>query len=290
MAFERKWDVVPPVLFTANGGQFGLVTVADTAGFRVKQSAYILANGLPALPCQVKVVLSPTALVVGYVDDQIANWKKLNISAYTVAADAAIGAQEQNKNNITIQDIEKATYEADPVVAIRTINVDQYGDFYTDANPLPVSFEGSVSIGAVEVKGTNGNFIEPNSDGSINVIVESSSATSTPVNTYNQIVAVPSGATTQLVSYTVPVGNTAVLQRSVVSGENIARYDLLINGTIQDTVRTMFGANLTERFDFTGSGPGGLELNAGDIVTVQVLHNRPTAGDFNARIQVLLIS
>lgn len=287
MAFERKWAVVPPQAFTANGGQWGLVTVADTAGFRVKQSAYILSNNLPPLPVQVKVVLSPTQLVVGYIDNQIANWPKINLLPYLVANAAAIGAQEQDKNKIGVDDITKAVYEADPVVAIRTTGVDQYGDFYTSENPLPVEFEGAISIGAVEVKGTNGNFLEPNADGSINVVVESTSSINVVVNTYNQVVAVPSGATTQLVSYTVPIGKTGILQRSGVSGENIARYDILINGVIQDTIRTMFGGDLTQSFDFTDGIGFGLPLNSGDVVTVQVLHNRPYTGDFNARVQVL---
>lgn len=173
MAFERKWPVVPPQAFTADGGEWGLVTVANTAGFRVKQSAYLLAVGLEALPVQVKVVLSPTQLVVGKIDNQIANWPRLDIRAFTVLNNASIGAQEQDKNKITNEDIQKAVYEADPVVALRTIGVDQYGNFYTPENPLPVDFEGSISIDTVKVIGTNGNIVEPNEDGSLNTVEQS---------------------------------------------------------------------------------------------------------------------
>jgi hypothetical protein len=171
MAFERKSGVVPPQLFTADGDQWGLVTVADTAGFRVKQSAYIITNNLPALPVQVKVVLSPTQLVVGHIDNQIANWSKINLLPYLVSNAAAIGAQEQDKNKITNEDIQKAAYEADPVVALRTVDVDQYGNFYTLNNPLPVEIEGSITLGEVEIKGSpSGNLLDINSDGSIKTI------------------------------------------------------------------------------------------------------------------------
>lgn len=292
MAFERKTVSVPPIAFTANGGQFGEVTVADTAGFRVKASAYLTATGLPSLPVQIKIVLSPTTLIVGYIDNQIANWKKLNISAYTVANGAKIGQEWQDKNKITNEDIQKTVYEADPVVALRTIGVDQYGNFYTPNNPLPVAIEGTISIGTVEVKGTNGNFIEPNPDGSLNVVIENAPTSSvTVVNTYNEVVGVPAGSTVTLVSYTIPIVSSAFLQRAAFSGENIARYDIFINGVPQDTARTMFGGDLTGNFDFTtGNNSGGLPLNTGDVVLLQVFNVRSDAATFEGRVQVLEIA
>ncbi len=291
MAYERFWAAVQPQAFTVNGGQFGLVTVADTAGFRVKQSASLKNNSNQTLPVQVKVVLNSTTLIVGYCDNKIANWPQLNITAWTVAGGATIQAEWQPKNTIGADDIIRAVYEADPVAAVRVIGVDQYGNPYTDANPLPVAFTGSISIGSVEVKGTNGNFIEPNPDGSLNVIIESQpSPNSTVVSTYNEITLVPSGATTTIVTYTVPAAMQAVLQRCPVSGENVAKYTLLINGATQDTLRTMFGGDLTQMFDFTSGNDSGLVLNAGDVVTIQVLHNRPYTASFEARIQVLQFS
>jgi hypothetical protein len=290
MALEKKWNLVPPQPFVADGGEFGLITLASAHGFKTKQSAYLTATGLPNLAVQVKRVPTPTTLIVGTINNaQIASWPPLNISAYTVALNAAIGAQIQDKSRIGIDDIDTAVYEADPTVAIRGVAVDQYGNFYDDDNPLPVAIEGSISISTVEVKGTNGNYIEPNPDGSINVVVESGVSTNPVINTYNQV-AVASGATVQIVTYTVPGGKTAILQRSAVSGENIGRYDIFINGVIQDTVRTMFGGDLTQMFDFTDGIGFGLPLVAGDIVTVQVNNPRPYSANYNARIQVLLVS
>lgn len=170
MALEKAWGLVPPQPFTSDGTQFGEITIANTAGFKVKQAAYLIANGLPALPVQIKRVLSPNLLIVGTINNaQIAQWPPLNISAYTVALDAAIGAQIQPKSLPTVDDILKAVYENDPTVALRVVFSDQYGNLYSDQNPLPATFSGTISIGSVEIKGTNGNYLEPNTDGSLNV-------------------------------------------------------------------------------------------------------------------------
>lgn len=143
MATERKWDAVPPQFFSVNGTNLGLITLADTAGFKVKQTAYIKSQIFPNLPVQIKRVLSPTQLVVGLVDNKIASWKALDISKYTLSIGAAIGAEEQNKNNIPSDDHYSAIYESDPIVGDRVISVDQYGQFFTPNNPAPVALFGT---------------------------------------------------------------------------------------------------------------------------------------------------
>ncbi|CAM6004825.1 unnamed protein product [Sphagnum balticum] len=291
MAFERNWAAVPPQPFTANGTTTGLVTLASTAGFRVKQCAYLKNSAGFTLAVQIKIVLSCTQLIVGTINNaQIANWPKLDISSWTVASGAVIGAEWQGKNNISSEDIPRTVYESDPVVAIRTVQVDECGDIYSKDNPMPISFDGTVQIGDVSIV-EGGNTMKVNADGSINVIVESQpSPNEKVVSTYNEITNIPSGSTTQIVSYTVPPSTQGVLQRCPVSGENVARYDLLINGVIVDTLRTMFGADLTQMFDFTSGNDSGYVLNAGDVVSIQVLHNRPYVASFEARIQVLQIN
>ena len=129
-----------------------------------------------------------------------------------------------------------------------------------------------------------------NADGSINVVIENTpSSTSTVVSTYNEVLLIASGATVPIVTYTVPPATQAVLQKCPFSGENVARYDLLINGVKQDTARTMFGGDFTGEFNFTTGNDSGLILNAGDVVVVQVFNNRPLVASFEARIQVLQI-
>lgn len=140
MALERKWDTVSPQAFIADGTPQGFITLADTQGFRTKQVAYLKSTSNPiAVPVQIKRVLSPTVLVVGAVDNKIASWTPFDVSAYTVASGAVIGAEEQNKNAIPRDDHYSAIYESDPVVADRVISVDQYGRPYTPANTLPVN-------------------------------------------------------------------------------------------------------------------------------------------------------
>lgn len=289
MAFERKMATVPPQLFVANGGAFGLVTLADVAGFKVKQSAYLKNTAGTLLAVQIKRVISPTQLIVGLIDNKLSNWKPLDITSWTVASGAALGAEEQDKNNIPEMDHYRSIYEADPTVADRVIQVDQYGNFYDDDNPFPIAFDGTISVGNVTIQDDGGDELAVNPDGSINVNVVTS-IVGEVVSKYNEIVAVPGGSTVSLVTYTVPAGKTAILQRSVVSGGNIGKYTLSINAVTEDTIRTMFGSDLTGMFDFTSGNDSGLLLNAGDIIEIRVLNPRPYVGDFNARIQVLEIT
>lgn len=289
MAIERKWLAVQATAFTADGTALGVVTVADTAGLKVKQFVVLKATTKPELSLQVKRVLSPTQLIVGPPDNKIAPNIFTDISAYTLALGANISAAEQNKSNIPIDDHRTAVYEGDPTVADRVIQVDQYGRFYDANNPMPIIFDGTIEVGSVEVVGENGNTIEPNTDGSINVnVVSAPIAGQEEKSIYNEALAVASGATTTLVTYTVPFAKTAILHRVTVSGTNIARYDVLINGTPIDTKRTNFGDNLNESFEYVVDGHG-LPLISGDAVTVKVLHNRPYIGDFEGRIQILEI-
>ncbi len=290
MAVEKKWLGASATPFTSDGGKFGVVTVADTAGFKVKGFAAILANTLPPLQVQIQRVVNKTTMIVGILGSQPALNFFIDVSAYTVAKGATIAFPEQDKNKIKPDDIFQAVYEADPTVALRTVFVDQYGNFYNNNNPLPIIFDGTVSIGEVEVIGKNGNTIEPNSDGSINVnFVETPIVGHIVKTKYNEIASVPSGANTQILSYTVPPASTAILQRIVTSGENVARYDVYLNGISVDTQRTYYGGDFNALFEFITGNSQGIVLVAGDVILVKVLHNRPFVGNFNARIQILEI-
>ena len=131
--------------------------------------------------------------------------------------------------------------------------------------------------GAGDAFGTSTNPI------SVNV---TSITNDTPINNYGEAAAVASGATTTIVSYTVPVAKTASLERVSVSGENIALYTVLVNAIVIDTRRTWFGGALNTEFNFMSTSNAGRPLVAGDVVLVQVLHNRPTIANFQSRIQL----
>lgn len=297
MAIEQKWPAVPPQLFTVDGGAQGQITVADVRGFKVKQAVQIKATGQPDLRVQVKRVTRKTGkIIVGPFPDTNTQGKAglrttTDLSAYTLAAGAIIFAEEQDKIKIKPDDQDIATYEQEPTVARRVVQVDQFGDFYDQDNPIPIIFDGTISIGQVEVIGTNGNTIEPNTDGSINVNVVQTPVTGHNVkNIYNEVLAVASGVETQIVSYTVPFAKTAVLERISASGENVGNYKAYLNGSPIDLQRTYYGGDFNALFEFMTGTSDGFVLVAGDVISVKILHTRPFVGNFNARIQVLEIT
>lgn len=124
-----------------------------------------------------------------------------------------------------------------------------------------------------------------NPDGSINTSPVPSTA-SLIKSFYNEISAVPTTSPTLVVTYTAPLVGLSFLQKVFVSGENIAKYQVKINGTIIDTTRTYYGGNLDAYFDFS-DGSKGVLLAPGDLVEVFVEHERPMVGDFNGRIQII---
>lgn len=285
MAFERQWTAVPPVALTADGSATGVIQVVDSAGFYVKMNAQ-LSNSLGQnLTVEIKRVINKNVILVGPPKTPITTY--IDCSAFTIALFSTISAAQQNKTALSMEDRMLATYEQEPVDAWRTKSVDPYGNPYTDSNPMPVAFDGTIEIGEVSIV-EGGNTMVVNPDGSINVIVKQApSPGSTVINTYNELPNVASGATVEIVSYTVPVGKQAVFQRASFSGENIAKYSLIINGTTQDTARTMYGGNFTGEFNFETGDESGLIVSAGQTISVQVYNFRPSAATFEGRIQVL---
>lgn len=149
MAIERKWLTIPPRLFTADGTDQGVITVSTTKDVRVKMLAVIQAPNLPPIQTQVKRVISETQFVVGPTPQELQGKAGLrtttDISAYTVAEGSFFYCAEQDKSMLKPDDIEQATYEQEPVVARRVISVDQFGNFYDNDNPLPISDVGSAA-------------------------------------------------------------------------------------------------------------------------------------------------
>lgn len=296
MAIEQKWPTVAPQLFITNGGTQGQIKVSDVRGFKVKQFVVISATALPDLRIQVKRVVKKTGTIIaGPPPDQQTQGKAglrttTDLSLYTTAAGAFIYAEEQDKAKIKPDDQDIATYEQEPTVARRVVSVDQFGDFYDNDNPLPIAFDGTVQIGDVTIKDGDGDQLEVNPDGSINVNIISATSNSLIKNTYGTASAVPSGIETTIVSYMVPlILTSALLQRISVSGENVGRYRIYLNGTPIDTRRTYYGGSFNECFEFsTGTGDG-YKLIPGDIIAVKILHDRIYVGNFESRIQALEI-
>lgn len=291
MALERKWLAVTATTLTADGSSVGTVTLTDTAGFRTKQLVFLASSAVQPAQFQVQEVLSKTQLVLGPIGPKVGRQNFSDVSAYLIADGASLGAPEQNKNNIPDKDHYAAIYESDPVVADRVILVDQYGNFYGEGNALPIIFDGTVAVGDVEIK-YGDNILKVNSDGSINVNIVASTSTgdNLVLSRYAEANQVVSGSTTQINTYTVPPGKVSLIQKIEISGENIAKFQVLINGVVQGTRRTYFGSALNTTFDFTTGQDNGFVINAGDVLSVTVLHDRPYLADFEARIQVYQVT
>ena len=119
-------------------------------------------------------------------------------------------------------------------------------------------------------------------------VTNASPITKADVNQFQDITAVTSGSETLITSYTVPVAKTLYLARVESSGTNIATFNLYINGSLSARRRTYFGSSLNETFEFFTKDGSGLILNAGDVLSIKVIHFRPSTGDFEARIQGVL--
>jgi hypothetical protein len=155
MFIEKKRKSVSPRLFTANGNGNGLVTVADASDFFVKQKVQIKSNTQPVKEFEIKRFVSNNSFKVGPVGASISTYSDL--SQYLVADSATISAPEQDRPGIKPDEIRRATYAEEPIVAKRVIMVDEFGNYYNSNNPLPINaqFSGSLSVNLDGFDNTN---------------------------------------------------------------------------------------------------------------------------------------
>ena len=97
---------------------------------------------------------------------------------------------------------------------------------------------------------------------------------------YNEVLSVGSSILTNVITHTSIVNEA--LQSIIVSGTNIAEYTVLLNAIIIIKVRTEF-TSLNETILFPSQG---LKLVIGDVITVTVIHVRPSLGDFNVTLKI----
>jgi hypothetical protein len=137
MAIEKRWAEVQQQLFSADGTEKGIITVASACGYFVKQFVSVQSLSQPAQRLQVKRVLSPTQIMVGPPDKNI--YSNADLRNYTVADGAAVFAAEQERNHIPFEEHRRAIFAEEPIVADRTIVVDQCGEYWSELNPFPVT-------------------------------------------------------------------------------------------------------------------------------------------------------
>ncbi len=244
MAIEKKLKAVPPRPLTANGGTDGKVTIADTIGFKVKQQVILFSGPAGNLRVEVKRVESSTVLYVGPIGKHIND--RTDVSAYTVVDGSTISAEEQQRPNVPEQEVERLTYEEEPVVARRVMVVDEYGDPITDTNPMPV--DATVDV-QVNVDAEDGDSVSIGAHPS--QVRESSPDTIT------------SAVFEEIFSYTSPGSNVRIVHvEATVSTPSLIR--VLLNGT---TIREKWTSPMERNVDFLFMEH--LKLTTGDEVTVE---------------------
>lgn len=307
--FERQW---PAVLLSPITVANHVITVSSTAGLHTHATVVLSKPGEETKEYIVNKIYSDTELSVAATKASFP--VRVNPTQFT---GGTLAMPEQNRNPIASEYLMRAVYAEEPTVALRTVQVDRWGQFYTTDNPMPVQLsDGSINIGTVNAElevqlshlddypntgdvhdsiriggRNNGPELVVNPDGSINAnIVEAeTNPAQNVINEYGESGLVAANTETVVVSYVVPAGTTARLQRVEFSGKNIGHYRVYINGTCVSSRRTHHGSGLTGEFVYAGGSEEGLPLEAGDTVELTVLHERPISGLFEGRLQALVI-
>lgn len=152
---EKLWSAVAPVQLTAAGNSRGLVTVTSTSGFRVKMNVTI-ANGANSQLLEIKRIVNSTQMFLGEKGDI-----KLRSDLSSFPVGSAVWALEQPRPSIPLQEIERAIYEEEPIVARRSVLVDEFGSLMrTDPTPNGSALSVSVSQIPQDIEFTVGGEIK----------------------------------------------------------------------------------------------------------------------------------
>jgi hypothetical protein len=89
--------------------------------------------------------------------------------------------------------------------------------------------------------------------------------------------SVAAAINTTIFTYTVPVGKKLRVSTVEAGGSNIAQFSVLVNGSDFGRKRTYFGSQLYLNFDLYS-----YEIAASGTISVDVIHNRPSVGTFEA--------
>lgn len=123
---EKRFIAVPPQLFTADGTADGTFKVVYSGFFKVKQQIIIKSNTQgPTTDLEIKRITDVNTIEVGPKGKIDA---RADLTAFTVAGGATIFANEQHRPLIPQEEVIRAVYEEEPVVAYRVIGVDQNGN------------------------------------------------------------------------------------------------------------------------------------------------------------------
>lgn len=144
---EKKLLRRDALAFSADGTTTGIISVDGACNFKVKQCVTIQSATQPPRNLEIKRFIDGSSFYVGEVGQPIS--QRSDVSAYTLADAAFIFAQEQNRPSVPEQEIERITYEEEPVIARRVVIVDDCGEIITQDNPLPTT--ATLNLGSIEI-------------------------------------------------------------------------------------------------------------------------------------------
>lgn len=123
---EKRFAAVTPQFFMADGAPNGVIKVVYSGFFKVKQQIIIRSNTQgPTTDLEIKRIPDINTIEIGPKGKIDA---REDLSMYTVAGGAVIFANEQVRPSIPQEEVIRAVYEEEPVVAYRVIGVDQNGN------------------------------------------------------------------------------------------------------------------------------------------------------------------
>lgn len=139
--YERKW---PTVILSPISISNHIVTVSSTCSLHSKQVVVLSKTGLESKEFEIKRILSDTQLHVGPKDSG-----RMQEYSNPVEFDGGtLSMHEQNRNPMSSEIVLRAVYAEEQIVALRTIGVDKWGQYWDIDNPLPVSISG-INIGDI---------------------------------------------------------------------------------------------------------------------------------------------
>ncbi len=133
MSIERKWAYISPVTIAGVGPVFGSLTLSKDTEFRVGMEVILAKPPLQDRNLEIKNVNKN----IVYLGEVGKSNKLVDVSAYV---SGTIRSLEQPRKPIEEGDQAFDRYERGPVNADRVVIVDKVGEYYSQENPLPVTF------------------------------------------------------------------------------------------------------------------------------------------------------
>lgn len=141
MAIEKSWAKIGPFDLLQNGDNDGTVVLNSTRNLYVKQQI-ILQNATTAKFLEIKAILSNQTLKVGPKGGSLENYEDISMF---LAVDSTLRAEKQARPSIPEKEYERSVFAEEPIVAKRTISVDELGNYYNVDNPVPTKNVGSAA-------------------------------------------------------------------------------------------------------------------------------------------------